>query len=221
MKTLWVAIQNAGKFGTISQFSINKVLTFTIIGMLILCTSCENNAVLENINNVKSTENNSVIIYTNNDPEFSSETIGDVYNLDLNNDLIVDFTLLSIKDTDNLNYLVISGTGNNKFISVTPWYASPVPLDKSSEIFNLVGYKNGETYESIGYFTIGNCFGGEALCYEDWKNRKNKYLGLKFSINGQMHYGWVQMDVTSPTQWVIKDYAYNPAPLMSILAGEK
>ena len=164
---------------------------------------------------------NSVIIYTNNDPYYSSKTLGDIYNLDLNNELIVDFTLQSIRDSDNLDYLIIGGTGVNKFISVSPWYTSPVPLDKFSEIYNLVGYRNGETYESTGYFTVGDCFGYETLCYEDWKNRKNKYLGLKFSINGQMHYGWAQMDVTSPTQWVIKDYAYTATPIMPILAGEK
>jgi len=28
-----------------------------------------------------------------------------------------------------------------------------------------------------------------------WKNLENRYLGLKFSIAGRTHYGWVRLSV--------------------------
>ncbi len=163
---------------------------------------------------------NAQIIYTDIDPDFVSENLGDYYYLDLNNDEVVDFSLISI-NYEILDYLEINSIENNVngIISVTPWYAHPEPLDYGMEIFNLAGYTNGESYEPNGFFAIGFCFGG-GECFYDWENKTNKFLGLRFLIDNNTHYGWARLDVTSPTQWVIKDYAYESSPDTGILAGE-
>jgi hypothetical protein len=60
-----------------------------------------------------------------------------------------------------------------------------------------------------------------------WKgNLKNRYLGVRFQLNGQTHYGWVRLTVTSnvklnkPTlEATITAYAYETVPNKPILAG--
>jgi len=59
-------------------------------------------------------------------------------------------------------------------------------------------------------------FGGE------WLNKKDKYLGLKFIISGQYHYGWIRISHTqNEAKLAILDYAYNKLPGEPIRAGEK
>ncbi len=57
-------------------------------------------------------------------------------------------------------------------------------------------------------------------------NIKNRYLGIRFSLNGQTHYGWIRLTVTSnvklnkPTlDATITGYAYETVPNKPILAG--
>ena len=54
-------------------------------------------------------------------------------------------------------------------------------------------------------------------------NPKNRYLGVRFRIDGQIHYGWVRLTVlTQPTgTWsaTITAYAYETVPNKAIKAG--
>lgn len=167
-------------------------------------------------------DDESVIVYTDIEPDFTGINLNDCYNLDLNNDQIFDFSICSGND-NGWEYLVIVSIANSKnsIISVAPWYSQAVPLDHGNKIFTLAGYRNGEHYETWGLISIGDCFGGEQYCFYDWKSKVDKYLGLRFIINGQKHYGWAQLEVVSATKWFIKDYAYNATPNMPILAGQK
>jgi len=46
--------------------------------------------------------------------------------------------------------------------------------------------------------------------YGNWGNASNKYLGVKFLINGETHYGWIQMstDTVDGMTATIEAYAY-------------
>lgn len=193
---------------------------------VVSCSKSENLETTESetpIDDDTSDDANSNIIYTDIEPDFISENVNDFYNLDLNNDAVVDFILRSIYlPSEDYYYLEInSGAYDvNGAISVTPWYANPVPLDINREIYYLPSYSaHGEIY-ALGFFTVGDCFGGEATCYEDWKDKNDKYLGLGFVVEGKIHFGWARVSITSPTNWVIMDYAYNAIPDSSILAGQ-
>src|SRR5579872_2891776 len=54
-------------------------------------------------------------------------------------------------------------------------------------------------------------------------NRKNRYVGLRFFINGETHYGWVRLTVNTSKQQImsatITGYAYETVPNRRILAG--
>lgn len=163
------------------------------------------------------------IIYTDIEPDFTSDAQNTSFELDLNNDQLVDF-VLQINSDSNEEWLEIASNpmDQNHIISVAPWYANPVPLQFDTEIFtnpDLANPNQGLYYESGGFFTIGDCFGGESNCFYDWKDQGDRFLGLQFEINGKVHYGWARIAITSPGEWVVKDYAYNAAPNEPIYAG--
>ena len=55
------------------------------------------------------------------------------------------------------------------------------------------------------------------------KGLKNRYLGLKFMIGGQVHYGWARVTVTTSANTftaILTGYAYETVPNKSIIAGK-
>jgi hypothetical protein len=55
-----------------------------------------------------------------------------------------------------------------------------------------------------------------------WRNVTNRFLGLKFSIAGQTHFGWARFTVTSGTgkiQALLTGYAYETVANKLIVAG--
>jgi hypothetical protein len=138
--------------------------------------------------------------------------------LDLNHDGIKDFTISNgvFSSTD------ISGrtlralpAGSNKvaglkaFVNTLYAYA----LNPGSVIgpkLQFVGKimaASGTEYGSIGR----------------WKNVTNRYLGLEFHINGQVHFGWARFTVTSGTgkiTAILTGYAYETIPNRPIVAGK-
>lgn len=64
--------------------------------------------------------------------------------------------------------------------------------------------------------------------YGPWQNIKNRYLGFKFKINGETHFGWARVTVKSfvdPNNYsarinaTLSGYAYETNPNQSIIAG--
>jgi hypothetical protein len=56
-----------------------------------------------------------------------------------------------------------------------------------------------------------------------WANVTNRYLGLKFSVNGETHYGWARLTVKAKGGIfaTLSGYAYETVPNKAIDAGEK
>jgi hypothetical protein len=55
------------------------------------------------------------------------------------------------------------------------------------------------------------------------KGLKNRYLGIKFTINGKFHYGWARISVSvtgHQATSVLSGYAYETIPNKAIIAGE-
>lgn len=165
----------------------------------------------------------SQIIYTDIEPDFTSDTQNASYGLDMNNDQLADY-ILQWKKEDPYEWLEIRSNpdGQNGIVSVAPWYTNPVPLGLGTKIFTTPDYNGqGLFYDTRGIFTIGDCFGGEPNCFYDWKDEGDSYLGLRFTINGAVHYGWVRLQILSPDKWVVKDYAYNVIPNEPAFAGRQ
>jgi hypothetical protein len=55
----------------------------------------------------------------------------------------------------------------------------------------------------------------------NWVGVTDRYLGLRFQVDGSWHYGWARLDIdATPTQFVVKDYAYQSAAGVGLAAGE-
>lgn len=55
-----------------------------------------------------------------------------------------------------------------------------------------------------------------------WKNLSGYYLGVQFvDTEGQTHYGWARLSVTTPVDTILTGYAYETTPNMPILMGKE
>jgi len=58
-----------------------------------------------------------------------------------------------------------------------------------------------------------------------WHNVQNQFLGLKFSINGETHYGWARFSVKVGAKFqfygILTGYAYETSPNTPILTGQR
>jgi hypothetical protein len=55
-----------------------------------------------------------------------------------------------------------------------------------------------------------------------WAKHKNGYLGLKFYIQGKVHFGWARLHRASLSdQWVLTGYAYETVARKPIVTGQK
>jgi len=66
---------------------------------------------------------------------------------------------------------------------------------------------------------------GTVGCDGPWKNVKNRYLGLKFTIKGKTHYGWARVSASCNPQnfkisAVLTGYAYETIVNKAIITGK-
>jgi hypothetical protein len=148
--------------------------------------------------------------------------IGDV-SIDINHDGINDFEFYNYFSFGSADLTVrggLPGGGGGAFVVGPSAYASP--LMRGAQIGPAANFSPSSTFASIekgmhlGYSneTLDGPWGG---------NPQNRYLGVRFRIDGQTHYGWVRLSVfTLPKgAWgaTITAFAYETVPDKPILAG--
>lgn len=151
-------------------------------------------------------------------------------NIDLNHDGIVDFI---ISDTLNLrstltnsgfysyagSLTIRSGGGckhrqcNNAAEGPIAWPHSAFPLPFGARVGPEKNFSDNVLVNKC------ECDGG----YGFWSNRTNRYVGLKFMINGEAHFGWARLTTRQIgfTKFValLTGYAYETVPDTPIIAG--
>jgi hypothetical protein len=91
----------------------------------------------------------------------------------------------------------------------------PFAMNESAII--SAGNPNWRSNFNYQYLNSFSC----AFLGSEWCDVTDKYLGLRFKIGGDTHYGWARLDVgIAPDDWVIKDAAYNSVAGASIMAGQ-
>ena len=136
--------------------------------------------------------------------------------LDLNNDGVVDLNFLYRGITYGTALFAYPVPGNavvgatNGGAAVLPWGARIGPKDPFTSY-------------------LGGLIAGRAGCHPycqsigDWPNKKEWYLGIKFSIAGQTHYGWARLSVSKPLSGfsaTLTGYAYETIANKPIIAGK-
>ncbi len=161
------------------------------------------------------------IIYT---PAQKSLLFEDWTKVDLNHDGISDVSFLR----ESSNYKVLDRTvlaaaaqsqgGLVGYLVSGHQYGSA--LRKGSPIGPKRTFLNRDVVlvrtEISHYFCCNTVYAGQ------WRNVSEKFLGVRFLIDGEIHYGWVRLSIggSARLQGVITGYAYETVANQPIAAGE-
>lgn len=160
------------------------------------------------------------IVYHDFEPDIAVMA-GDSFDLDLNNDGIVDFTLHSFVNAGAFTkaevYVNSALDSNAVDASIGPLgYYYPKVL-ATSDLIDV----NNSWIAPIPYatfvinYTTGNAYG-------NWSGTDNGYMAMRFAVGANLHYGWLRMDVSvDGSKITLKDYGYNSTPGEGIKAGEE
>jgi hypothetical protein len=170
---------------------------------------------------------NAQIVYTPTKITLLNGTV----NIDLNNDGITDFTLVDQEKKFNLysnRILGVKGAAGNAVVKSNGGAKAMLSssIISSGRMFQSV-YKARGRMASIGYrcMTSNAC---QTFEIGQFKMVKNKYLGFKFTINGETHFGWARINAAytfqkggqSMMNVYLSGYAYEATPNMPINAGD-
>jgi hypothetical protein len=164
------------------------------------------------------------VVYTDVNPDYTADDDNNangltIVGLDLNNDATPDFVLAAGDTTDagvRFRYtLVAPAAAANAIAGETPSgfdYALALNLnDAINNTLNWIAATNTMAYN----VDSANPYN------ENWNGVTDKYLGLKFSVGANVHYGWARLDVQAIGDvWTLKDYAFNATPDAAINAGQ-
>jgi hypothetical protein len=135
------------------------------------------------------------------------------------------FVLASVSFDGGLrSFQAFGATQSDGVIAGGTYFAEALPLTRGAKIGPSANFFFGPEIDLVeGTNTSNGVFYSRGY----WKgNLTNRYLGVRFQLNGQTHYGWVRMTVTSnvnlnkPTlEATITAYAYETVPNKPILAG--
>jgi hypothetical protein len=82
---------------------------------------------------------------------------------------------------------------------------------------------NGKFKKRLGE-GMANGIDLNGTCQGPWIHAHNQYLGLKFMINGEVHFGWARLNVNcvypKPIRGTLTGYAYETVANQSIVAGD-
>lgn len=152
----------------------------------------------------------------------------DTYSLDLDGDGNIDFKIdHSYYSSGYINDLFINRVFNTQngilgsvitgpnFDYMYPFALSEGLISSGDNNWNIDSGNMYLNLRSCNYLTNSNWCNGES-------ESTKKYLGLRFEFSGEIHYGWARLEIgTNPSDWVIKDYAYNETAGESITVGQE
>lgn len=129
--------------------------------------------------------------------------------IDLNNDGTNDFYFFVGGGGSNEVFLYASAPNGNG------WFGN----SQAQPAFFGVPFGPGEKF--LGSFDIMAAFFGGSFGTGSgglWANKTNRYMGMKFMINGSPHFGWARITVVKETA-TITGYAYETIPNKGLKAG--
>jgi hypothetical protein len=150
------------------------------------------------------------------------------YRLDINQDGITDFTFTNAFRGWSSSYRnwFVEGAGDSNAVvgdaSVLRRGAVIGPRDAFAQFSQVMLEGSRWSYRTSG--GGGNC--SNSAVGGNW-NRKDGYLGLKFLVNGKVHYGWLRLKVGWNKKEghplihpLLQGYAYETIPNKPIIAGK-
>jgi hypothetical protein len=147
------------------------------------------------------------------------------YSLDLTNDGTIDF-ILKDEVTANCSTVVDALMAKAALGNAIEGQAfRSINLANALKAGETIGASQGFVSPSVGAL-MGEAYvsGGGFGHFGNWLHVVNRYLGLRFQINGETHFGWARMTVSvnvGTLQSVLTGYAYESQPNTPIVAGQE
>lgn len=159
------------------------------------------------------------IVYTHTNRYFSLDP-GQRLGLDINGDGITDFylksSLFSVGALDAWAMGAYGARANGllgypgRFGYFDPWGDAASCLARGARIGPRGAFHRSNLMAGIDGFSSWGA----------WKAKASGFLGLEFQIDGQTHYGWVQISLFGVGYGVVAGFAYNTIPNEPIRAGQ-
>jgi hypothetical protein len=191
------------------------------------------------------------IVYT---PANVEVQVGTPYPLDLNNDRVVDFFLfryngcqvgcteyvgachkLTVNTGENISICTSTADTKNKVNEIRITTAGGAAALRAGANIQKGDRFGGARIPGVRMGTVAFPTNTNAESTTQWRNPwmndgkgvKNAYLGIKFEIDGEFHYGWARLTVTTvqkkfnPSFTVtLTGYAYETVAGQGIVAGQ-
>ena len=140
--------------------------------------------------------------------------------LDLNHDGVNDFRFYRGGYGHGSRLYALQQDAKNLVFNSATFNAAPLP--SGARIGPKGAFKEDE---DKAWFMAGWSEGLSGISSRSdgpWKQAQSTYLGLRFSVNGETHYGWARMTVNAKSGIVatLTGYAYETIPNKPILAGQ-
>jgi len=165
------------------------------------------------------------IIYTKANKQIGPKT---TFHLDLNHDGVADFDLKDALATSSYGGIfgTLSALPDEKHNAV--WGHTAFRKGYASALYAgvPVGPK-GQFLRGAGFMAASSHSGlraGPWMCTGPWADVTNRYLGLKFTIKGETHFGWARLNVSCSNATVnatLTGYAYETIRNRPIVTGKK
>lgn len=122
-----------------------------------------------------------------------------------------------------INYAEIQMLGNNNNAIIGSLYSGAYPLPYTLNAGDSISgtspnWQNATVNSGLQYLALTV---GSSYALANWVGANDKYLGVRFMIGSNTHYGWVRMSVSSTADSIIiKEYAYEALPGIGLTAGQ-
>lgn len=168
------------------------------------------------------------IIYTDEAPDIVSG-VNEEYFLDMNNDGTDDFRIFQ-NQIFSSSFSTYSYYSIRNRVRVSPLTSAnevlgssyPYNLNAGTPISSGAPFSNStsQSLASVSFGSYSGSFWGP-YSYGNWVGATEKFLGVRFDIGGNTHYGWVRLSVSaSGDEFTVLDYAYEATPGEPIDAGD-
>jgi hypothetical protein len=160
-----------------------------------------------------------------------------VFQLDLNHDGTIDFTIQNRNcpyggsnggtscTSSSWNLLTAVGASGNSVVGTNQRFSF-----WAADLKAGMRISNKQTFARMGMMAH-QCVGvacsvtSRTHTSGNWPNVRNRYLGLKFQIDKKTHYGWARLSVKTSkkpllTTGALTGYAYETIPNKPIIAGK-
>lgn len=154
------------------------------------------------------------IIYTDVNPDAFVNPLDPDYAIDIDNDGTPEFILQNLVDGATVFDIILNCQNSD---------ADVVATDLGGSIYGIDVIGNGTTIGPASSFTGQPTPSSPFIRNETyllWQAQSFKFVGFKFSIAGNTHYGWIRLSVSAADIVVVVDYAYNDIPNTPIAAGD-